>query len=282
MIFSQLRISNLIKAIHSPVKYGSSSLNQLPILAFVSVFLFSTNILSQTTPTMGIRAKTPDARAFTNARIVVSPELVYDSGTLIIDDGKVVAVGDRVTIPADVLTIDLGGKTIYPGFIDPFTDYGLEKTEVTRHRNGRSSPQYEGNRIGGNAWNDAIHAEKNWGNLFKPEAEESREFIELGFTAVLTARKDGIFRGRSGVALLGEGLPNDLLIQPYSYHVASFDKGSSQQEYPSSIMGTIALVRQMFHDVDWYKKAHRAYRLHPNQKMPEFNTAIEALSLIHI
>jgi len=39
---------------------------------------------AQTTPPMGIRSKTPDAGAFTNAHIIVSPTLTFDNGTLVI------------------------------------------------------------------------------------------------------------------------------------------------------------------------------------------------------
>ncbi len=251
----------------------------------VLTLLFATGLLlgqftlssAQTTPQMGVRSKTPDAKAFTNARIIVSPSLTYDNATLIIKDGKVLEIGDNVSVPPDIVTIDLQGKTIYPGFIDPFTDYGLEKTEKPKRR-GNRSPQYEGTRVGCNAWNDAVHAEKKWAASFKPNRDESQELMELGFTAVQTAKMDGIFRGRACVTLLGEGLPNDLVIRPYASHVASFDKGISTQDYPSSLMGSITLIRQTLYDVDWYREAHRAYQLNVSQKMPEFNVAIEALA----
>lgn len=263
----------------SPVSRRIFSTCKLFMMLFTLVFClgFSSPGSTQTTPPMGIRSKTPDAKAFTNAHIVVSPTLTYDNGTLIIKDGKVLEVGDKVAVPPDIITINLQGKTIYPGFIDPFTDYGVEKTEKTKNR-GERSPRYKGTRVGGNAWNDAIHAERNWAVSFKPNKDESQELMELGFTAIQTVKMDGIFRGRACVTLLGEGLPNDLLIRPYASHVASFEKGTSTQDYPSSLMGSIALIRQTLYDVDWYRKAHRAYQLNSNQKMPEFNAAIEALA----
>ena len=101
--------------------------------------------------------------------------------------------------------------------------------------------------------------------------------MQQGITAVQSCRPDGIFRGRSFVAILGEGLPNDLIIKPFSHHMVSFNKGSFRQEYPGSLMGSIALVRQTFYDVDWYRRAHKAFRTNPDQKMPEFNSAIKAL-----
>ncbi len=232
--------------------------------------------LAQTTPPLGIRSKTPDARAFVNARIVVSPDVTFERATLIIKDRMVLTVGDNVEVPPGMAVVDLKNKTIYPGFIDPFTDYGVEKTEKPERRRHRE-PRYEAERVGGNAWNQAIHAEKYWSESFRPEKKDSRSLMELGFTTVLSARKDGIFRGRAMVTLLEEGLPNDLLIRPHAVHVLSFDKGTSPQDYPTSRMGAIALVRQTLSDADWYQQAWHAYQLNPQQTMPEFNTAIERL-----
>jgi imidazolonepropionase-like amidohydrolase len=235
---------------------------------------------AQTTPPNGIRSKTPTLKAFTHAKIVVSPTQTIDNGTLVISDGKIRAVGAAVTVPSDATVVDLTGKTIYPGLIDPYTDYGLPKDE-SRARSrwgGDRGPQLEGKRVGCNAWNDAIHSEKNWVDQFQPNSDAANELLKQGFTAAQSVKMDGVFRGRSFVTLLGKGLPNDQVIRPYSWQAASFDKGTSTQDYPSSLMGSIALVRQMFLDADWYRKARAAYEANPSAKMPEFNTALEALA----
>jgi len=237
---------------------------------------------AQTTPPLGLRERTPELRAFTNARIVVSPQLALDSATMVIDQGRIIAVGKNLPIPADAMVVDLTGRTIYPGFIDPFTDYGVEKTERQRQFNPDQSggTQYLGHRVGGNAWNDAVHAERNCVAAFTPDAKEAKNYLKNGITVAQSAKLDGIFRGRGFVTTLGSGLPNDLLLRPLSWHFLSFDKGSSKQEYPGSLMGVIALIRQTLYDVDWYRLAQASYKLNSNQKMPEFNAAIEALASI--
>ncbi|MFH2054773.1 MAG: amidohydrolase family protein [bacterium] len=237
----------------------------------------SPSLLAGTTPEYGIRDKTPNLKAFIHARIYVSPEIVYDDAVLIVEDDFIRVVGKNVAIPAGADTIDLRGSTIYPGFIDAYTNYGVEKPEKQRRRWG-SGPQYEAERVGGNAWNEAIHSERNWVGEFGPDDKVAEELRGQGFTVVQSVRKDGILRGRSFVASLGDGLTNDLILRPYSWHCASFDKGSAKQEYPSSLMGSIALLRQTLYDVQWYGQAHAAYALNPDQEMPEFNQAIEALA----
>lgn len=48
-------------------------------------------------------------------------------GTLLIRDGKIVAIGDNVTYPDDATVIDCQGLTIYPGMIDGGTRIGLSE-----------------------------------------------------------------------------------------------------------------------------------------------------------
>ncbi|MCM2271091.1 MAG: amidohydrolase family protein [candidate division Zixibacteria bacterium] len=239
----------------------------------------ATSLGAQTTPPFGIRTKTPDLKAYSNARIVVSPTQTIPSGTLVVRDGRIVDVGAHVQIPAGAVIVDLKGKTIYPGFVDPYTQYGLPEVERQMRQSDRR-PQYEAVRTGADSWNDANHADKIWVNQFTPDAAKAAELLRLGITAVQSAKFDGIFRGRSYVTLLDTGLTNELILKPQSMHFASFNKGSSEQQYPTSLMGSIALIRQSFLDADWYRKAHAAYRLNPNQRMPEVNLPIAALGQI--
>lgn len=48
-------------------------------------------------------------------------------GTLIINDGKITAIGENVSIPSGATTIDCTGHFIYPGMIDGGTQLGLEE-----------------------------------------------------------------------------------------------------------------------------------------------------------
>ena len=200
-----------------PGSKRSARTTWIMVFAVISVTTLLTVFSSaQTTPPLGLRDKTPELRAFTNARIVVSPQLTLDSATMIIDQGKIIAVGKNLPIPANAMVIDLTGRTIYPGFIDPFTDYGVEKMERRPPFNPDQSggTQYLGHRVGGNAWNDAIHSERNCVTTFTPDAKEAKGYLKNGITVVQSAKLDGIFRGRGFITSLGSGLPNDLLLKP--------------------------------------------------------------------
>ena len=130
------------------------------LLALVLVLLFN-SAYSQTTPPLGLREKTPNVIAITNATIIVSPEIRLEKATLIIRDGLIEAVGKNIPIPKDAEVMDMKGTFIYPGFIEPFSDYGIPKAaEGSRmgFEGDRPHPTIE--RIGSLHWNAAVHPMK--------------------------------------------------------------------------------------------------------------------------
>src|SRR6188472_4036983 len=72
----------------------------------------------QTAPPAGLRESSHDVHALVGGKIVVSPELTIEKGTLVIRDGVIVTVGEKVETPADARVWDCSGKTLYPGLID--------------------------------------------------------------------------------------------------------------------------------------------------------------------
>ncbi len=253
------------------------------VLFLATLIVFSQSALasSETTPHYTIRDKTPTLTALINATVVTEPGKTLEDAVILMNDGIIKSVGTNVNIPAGATIIDLTGKTIYPGFIDPYTEYGIAKDAPgASPRSFRSGPTPTIDRVGGNAWNGAFHAEKNWVEGFTPSAADAKSLIEQGFTVVQSGKRDGIFRGQSFITTLGEGTPNDLILDAHHAQFISFDKGSSKQDYPTSLMGSIALIRQAVMDVSWYRRAQEAYQLNPAQEKPEFNATLAALQQI--
>ena len=217
-----------------------------------------------TFPVNGVMNVNKNYYAFTNARIYTDYQTVVENGTLLIQEGKVIQAGDKVQIPKGSVIIDLKGKTIYPGFIDAFTNYGMP--EVKREP-WSPTPQLESKTKGAYNWNQAIKPEFDAYKNFGAENKYAEEMRKLGFTAVHTFHKDGISRGTGAVVSLGASRENDLIILDRSTFNFSFEKGSSQQNYPSSQMGSIALIRQTFLDAQWYQE---------NKGKAEYNISLEA------
>ena len=106
----------------------------------------------------GVKTTKNTVVAFQNATIYVTPQKKIKKGTLLIKDGKVVAVGKKVQIPTGTKIIDVKGNTIYPSFIDMYADFGISKPKRVRSNN--RTPQYDASRDG-YYWNDHIRPETN-------------------------------------------------------------------------------------------------------------------------
>ena len=127
----------------------------------------------------------------------------------------------------------------------------------------------ESNLKGAYGWNQAIKPEMEANKLFVTDSKSADEMRKMGFGAVLTFQKDGIVRGTAAVVSLADGKENGLIINDKAAAMYSFDKGASTQDYPSSLMGAIALVRQTYLDATWYKN---------DKTKKEYNISLDAFN----
>jgi imidazolonepropionase-like amidohydrolase len=199
----------------------------------------------------GVKTSENTTVAFTNAKIYVSSTEVIKKGTLLIKDGKVINVGKSVRIPSDAKVVDLSGKTIYPSFIEVYSDFGV-KTPARPRSNSRR-PQYDASRKG-YYWNDHIRPETNAATAFKFDSKKAKQLLNAGFGVVNTHMNDGIIRGNGMLVALNTS-SNDAyrILDNRSAQYLSFSKSrQSRQSYPTSRMGAMALLRQTYLDADWY------------------------------
>jgi len=206
----------------------------------------------QTTfPNNGAPVQYNNAYAFTNMTLQVDPYTVIENATLIVRKGKVEAIGSRVSIPADAIVYDMEGHYIYPSFFDPHSDYG---TPEMKREPWKPDPQTASKKQGPFNWNQAIHPESLATDDFKGDPKKAHALRKAGFGSVLTHNPDGIMRGSALVTSLADEKENETILKANAAAELSFNKGSSRQEYPGSLMGTIALLRQTYYDAKWYKQ----------------------------
>lgn len=239
------------------------------LTALLAAGLAYSSVAQTTFPRNGVYDERPGLYAFTNATIVVDPQTTLQNATLLIRDGRIESVGTAVNLPAGTVVTDLKGKRIYPGLVDIDSDYGMP--ELTRGAGGGRGgvPQYESNKKGAYYWNQAIQPENDASVLFKADTKKADELRKLGFGAVLTHPHDGIARGTGALVILADDRENTLVLKPNATAHYSFSKGSSSQQYPNSMMGIVALLRQAMYDADWYKRAGNK---------EQANMSLEALS----
>ena len=76
--------------------------------------------------------------AITNARIYTISGPVIDRGTIVINNGKITAVGANVAVPAGARVIDGNGKIVTPGFLDSSTGLGTVEINADDPSNDQS------------------------------------------------------------------------------------------------------------------------------------------------
>ncbi len=71
--------------------------------------------------------------AFTNATIeTMGTGGTIESGTIVVEGDKILEIGDDVTIPDDAQVVSMSGKTIIPGFVDPYFVFKRSSSNTSR------------------------------------------------------------------------------------------------------------------------------------------------------
>lgn len=238
----------------------------MKLIKFVFLLLSTSLFAQDLVPLNGVKESKAKTVVVKNARIFVSPGKIIENGFLVLEGDKIVQVGGTLAImPKDALILDFSGKTILPAFVEVNSSVGLPKVE------GRHSmfPQLESYKSGAYYWNECIHPEVDASLLYNFDERAIEDLHKMGFGLVSTRQNDGLAQGTSVVFSLGLENFNKNLIKIHGPAYFSFNKGISNQTYPSSQMGSIALLRQAFYDAAWYDKAQKK----------ENNLSLEALNL---
>lgn len=207
-----------------------------------------------TFPVNGIADEKVATYAFTNATIVAESGSVLNAATMVVKEGKILSIGSNVSIPKEAMVVDCKGKYIYPSFIDLYSDYGMPPLAAVQRRFNFNAPaQLTSNQKGAYGWNQAIRSDVQAVTQFAANDDKAKLLRDQGFGTVLTHVQDGIARGTGTLVTLADDKENKTVLKDKASSHFSFSKGSSTQVYPSSLMGTISLLRQSFLDAQWYK-----------------------------
>ncbi len=224
-------------------------------LLFSAVFSFA----QQTYPVNGSYDIRQGLFAFTNVNIVVKANQTISNGTLLVKGQLIQAIGSDIAIPKGYVKIDLKGKFIYPSFVDAFSTYGLP--EATRTSSGSRQSIFTSTKKGAYGWNEAIRPETQSNLIFTSDNKRADELRKAGFGSVNAINRDGIARGTSLAVSLSDEQENATILNPKATANYSFNKGTSQNDYPTSLMGSIALLRQTYYDAQWYGKQKEEYNI---------------------
>lgn len=212
-------------------------------VALLTALFLSMSAGAQSTAPAGHVAKVaPDITAFINATVHIDARTSIVNATLVVKDGNVLTAGAGIAIPPGAVVRDLKGFHIWPALIEPYSDLGLAASTADERKAEVKAARH---------WNGALRADAHAHELLRYDVKQAAELRKQGFATVFTHRMDGIARGTSAVLMLSdEALPKAMLRPDIAAHF-SFRKGSSPDVYPSSLMGSIALMRQALLDARW-------------------------------
>lgn len=246
--------------------FPNKFMKKLIFAFFAIISLFTVSIFAQ-------------SYAITNAKIVTVSGTAIEKGTVVIRDGLIESVGENAEIPADAKVFDASGLTVYPGFIDAYSNLGLSSPQPA------APPQGQQGR--GQAPQSAATSNSNYPNGLQPEtlatdqlkAGESQFDSQrnAGITTVLTVPRDGIFNGQSAIINLAGDNVSAMILRPnFAQHVTFTTLRTGQ--FPVSLLGTFAALRQMFLDAQRLNDWKKQYAVNPRGiKRPDADASLEAL-----
>jgi imidazolonepropionase-like amidohydrolase len=243
------------------------------LLPFLAITLFAPALLGaqvqsgETPPVDGLRENTPQLHALTEVRVVTGTGEVLEGATVVIRDGLIQAVGPGVEAPAGARVREMSGYTIYPGFIDPHSSLGMDEPRLEERERG---PSY---------WNPQVQSFVSAAAEYVHDDAKTEVLRRQGVGVALAVPQLGIFRGETALVSLGEGPNIRRILDGEPAHSVSFSRDLELgQTYPTSLMGSIALIRQTLYDAQWYGEARATWEGNPQgSTRPETNQALAAL-----
>ncbi|GAB5537173.1 MAG: amidohydrolase family protein [Rubricoccaceae bacterium] len=245
------------------LRIGLAALALLLVLPTVSA-----QGVSETTP----RRPVTSVVALTNARVVQAPGRVLDRATVVVRDGRIVAVGADAEVPFDARVIEADSFTVYAGFVDALGYAGVPKPE--------DPPRYEGDRGDPPRQLAGLLPDRDVRDVYDPSDSAIKAMREAGFAAAHVAPRDGLFSGQGSVVLLREtGRMEDnagvVLAGPTSL-LARID--TAPGVYPSTPMGVLSVMRETVENTRRHRAAQEAYDRNPGGTMrPRYDPVLAGL-----
>jgi imidazolonepropionase-like amidohydrolase len=233
------------------------------------------------------RAEAPRVYAIRGAQIVTAAGAPISSGTVILRDGLIEAVGSDIRVPDDARVIDGANLTVYPGLIDLNNTAVADIPRAEQPRDVKTTEELE-------RWKRStiLRPQLEALDYVKVDSPDLRKLASAGVTSVLVVPEGTAVMGRS--SLLNVVTPEDdpqigavadprrglvVLKTPVALHVG-FTPGTRQGDvYPTALMGVIAFVRQAFLDAQHQRVAvdHYAKVKGVGEERPVYDPALEAL-----
>ena len=187
-----------------------------------------------------------------------------EHATVLIQNGRIAAVGTNVTIPADATRIDAAGKWVTPGFVDGGTQMGL--VEIGAVPGTREAY----------VQNDTIAASFNVAEGMNPASTLIPVTRMEGITTVLAAPQGHLVSGQAVLIDLDGATIEQMLVKSPVGIVANFGE-NAKGEGGGSRAGVAERIRRVFNDALEYARRRAEYNRGAIQPLSASAADLEAL-----
>jgi imidazolonepropionase-like amidohydrolase len=257
----------------------------IAVLAFIFASLMAAEPAGAQQPagvTLQTSAPSPQGLyAIRNARIVTVSGSVIETGTIVVRDGKIEAVGAGVTAPQGAQELDARGLTVYPGMIDLGTALGLVEIEAG------APGTVDLTEIGD--MNPNVRA------IFgiNPHSAHVTVTRANGITTVLSSPRGGIISGQAALINLDGSTPREMAVTPEAALVIAFPRTSAggRREFISTPEAAgnlneaittrdrqIEQLRKLLRDAEAYARSQEAYARDKTLPRPNQSVVLAALA----
>jgi len=198
---------------------------------------------------------------------------ILDVGAIIVDNGKIVAIGKDLEIPENSTVIDAQGGFLMPGMIDAHCHVGMWENGIG----------FEG--ADGNEATDPVTPHLRAIDGINPVDKSFEEALLAGITTVATGPGSAnVIGGQFAIMKTYGKRLEEMIIDDCAAMKVAFGENpkrvyDKQNKCPSTRMGTAAVLRENLIKAKNYVEKQRK-SIEGNEKAPEFDMKLEALAKV--
>ena len=185
--------------------------------------------------------------AITHARLVIGDgSAPIEDGTVLVQNGKVVAAGRNVAIPQGVETVDAGGRYVTPGIVAGFTRMGIIEVDGVDETNDAG------------ASNSPFHAGIDIAPAVNPRTSSIALNRAEGITRAVVAptTRGSVFAGQG--AIIDLGADSDTVSSPRAFQFMEYGENGAQAA-GGSRPAAMTAIRDALKAAQAYARAPGAY-----------------------
>lgn len=199
---------------------------------------------------------------FRHAQILTATGSRLEDTDLLVQNGKIAAIGKALTAPTGIKVLDLTGKTLTPGLVDAHSHRGADDI----------------NEIA------AISAEVRMQDMINADQEGVYQALTVGITSGLLLHGSANPIGGQSIVVRHKyrHAPSEVIFpgapRMIKFALGENVKGWSGARYPNTRMGVETVYRRAFNDAKDYIATWDAYNASPTTAAPRRDLRLETLA----